>query len=137
MPCYTAWDEHLQQGTPKYDRARAEVQARLIAIKHIVSYYYAAAGANLPLMPLSAEAEAFRLPKSDKERRIWKAIAHHCACDGVHFCTLYDVCSLLDQDSEADRSYKNVILGCAHLMRSHTAVYRIAAPGSAPDTGRM
>jgi hypothetical protein len=128
MPCYTAWNQYLQEGTPEYDRARAVVQARFLAVKHIVGYYYAAAGVSLPQIPLSAKAEAIRVPKSEKERRIWKAIAHHCACDGNHFCTLYDVCSLLDGESARDRSYERVILGCAHLMEAHTTVYRIAEP---------
>ncbi len=128
MPCYVAWDEYLTCGTPEYNRVKAEVQARLLAVKHIVGYYYDAAGVNLPLESRSPEASHTPSPGSEKERRIWKAIAHHCACDGVHFCTLYDVSSIIDAASEADGSYRQVIMGCAHLMRSKPDMYRTAQP---------
>src|SRR5262245_40880516 len=116
MPCYTAWNEYLPEGTPEYDRARAEVQARLLAVKHIVDYYHTAAGVDLPPSQPPAGADSLHQPTSEKERRIWNAIAHHCACDGIHFHTLYDVSSLPGRESERDRSYERVILGCAHLM---------------------
>ncbi len=124
MPCYVAWNDYLIQDTPEYHRAKAEVQARLLAVQHIVGYYYGAAGLDLPRGSREAEAPHPPSPNTEKERRTWKAIAHHCACDGVHFCTLYDVCSIIDTTSDAGRSYWHVLMGCAHLMRSKPDVYR-------------
>jgi hypothetical protein len=128
MPCFVGWNAHLTPGTPEYDRALAELRAKLLAVKHIVRYYYGAAGLDLPRGVSGADLPP--APSSEKERRTWKGICHHCACDGVHFTTLYDLLTILDPASEEDSSYRHVIFGCAHKMRSESEVFRTAVPGA-------
>ena len=128
MPCFVGWDEHLKPGTPEYDRGRAELHAKFLVIKHIVRYYYGAAGVSLPRGSRTADLPP--APSSEKERRIWKGICHHCACDGVHFTTLYDVCSIIDPASEEDCSYRHVIFGCGHQMRCKPDKFRTTEPES-------
>lgn len=98
MPCYSAWNEHLKPGTPEYLRAEAEVRAKLESIKHIVDYYYEVNGFAMPSLPDGVAVDPFRQPKSAKESSIREAICHHFACDEVGVSTLYDACSLLDEN---------------------------------------
>jgi hypothetical protein len=51
-------------------------------------------------------------------------ICHHFACDGINFCTLYDVCTLLDSQDKLNRGYMAVILPCATLMREGADEFR-------------
>ncbi len=119
MPCYNAWNDYLTPETPEYAQAEAEIRAKLKAMIHIVDYYYRAFGYPLPQIPNRTEIDPFRQPKSKKEAAIREMICHHFACDEVHFCTLYDVCSLLDADLPQERSYLAVILPSANLMRAN------------------
>lgn len=123
MPCYSAWNEYLKPDTPAYAKAKSEIEAKLLSVKHIVNYYYATHSFKLPSLPLNVEIDPFRQPRSQREVAIREMISHHFACDGVNFCTLYDVCSLLDPSREPDRSYLAVILPCAALMRQDTKKY--------------
>jgi hypothetical protein len=119
MPCYTAWDAFLEPDTPEYFRAEEEIRAKLRAVIHIVDYYYRAFSFPLPQLPDGVKIDPFRQPKSKKELAIREMICHHFACDGVDFCTLYDVCSLLNEDSQDDRPYLAVIWLCANQMRGN------------------
>ena len=118
MPCYTAWNEYLTPDTPEYLRAKEIVRAKLNAVKHIVNYYYKAHEGTLPTLPDGTLIDPFRQPRSSKEMAIREAICHHFACDGIHFCTLYDVCTLLDSEVREDQACLAVILPCATLMRT-------------------
>ena len=118
MPCYTAWYEHLEPDTPEYAAAIRVVAAKLHAVKHIVSHYYRVFGCALPKIPDRVELDNTRQPRSRKEQKVRELICHHFACDKIHFTTLYDVCSLLDERIDDDKSYLAVIGPCAHLMRS-------------------
>ena len=54
----------------------------------------------MPDLPDGVDIDSMRQPRSEIEMSIRVKICHHFACDGIHFCTLYDVCSLLEsQDS--------------------------------------
>ncbi len=125
MPCYTAWNEDLSPGTPDYLKAESKVHAKLKAVQHIVDYYYKAFEHSLPDVPISMSIDPFRQPKSNREMRIREMICHHFSCDGIHFCTLYDVCSLLDAEDKGQRAYLAVILPCANLIRANGEKYRI------------
>ena len=118
MPCYTAWSEYLTPNTAEYFRAKEEVRAKLNAVKHIVNYYYNAHEGTLPILQAGTAIDPMRQLRSSKEMAIRGAICHHFACDGIHFCTLYDVCSLLDSEQKEERAYLAVILPCATLMRT-------------------
>ena len=124
MPCYTAWNEFLDPDTPEYLQAREHVRARLKAVEHIVDYYYAAFGQPMTDLPNGVSVDPFRQPRSTKETSIREMICHHFACHGIDFCTLYDVCSLLDVDDSRERAYSAVILPCATLLRSEGTKYR-------------
>ena len=124
MPCYAGWNADLSPGTPEYLRAEVQVRAQLNSVKHIVDYYYAAFEHLLPDLPDGTSIDPLRQPRSKTEMSIREAICHHFACDGIHFCTLYDVCSLLDAENKAQRAYLAVILPCATLMRSHGGKFR-------------
>lgn len=119
MPCYTAWNQYLKPGTPEYLRAEVEVRAKLVSVKHIVDYYYGVHGFAMPSLPDGVSVDPFRQPKSIKESSIREAICHHFACDAVSVSTLYDVCSLLDEQRPEDRAYLAVILPSATLLRQH------------------
>ena len=124
MPCYTAWNEHLRPGTPEYLRAEAEVRAKLESIKHIVHYYYQANSFEMPAIADGVAIDAFRQPRSAKERSIREAICHHFACDAVDVSTLYDACSLLDVRRPEERSYLAVILPSATLIRQNPEKFK-------------
>lgn len=119
MPCYSAWNEHLKPGTPEYLRAEAEVRAKLESIKHIVDYYYEVNGFAMPSLPDGVAVDPFRQPKSSNESAIREAICHHFACDVVGVSTLYDACSLLDENRPDERAYLAVILPSVALLRQH------------------
>ena len=124
MPCYTAWDEFLEEGTASYAKAKAEVHAKLKSVQHIVDYYYRVAGESLPTIETERDIELFSPPKASKQHMIRLAIAHHFACDDIHFCTLYDVCSLLDPKLDEGRSYEAVIRACATDLRLNPEQFR-------------
>lgn len=124
MPCYTAWNDYLALGTPEYLSAEERVRGQLKAVEHIVDYYYAAFEHSLPNLPSGLSIDPFRQPKSARETRIREMICHHFACDGIDFCTLYDVCSLLNTEVERQRAYTAIILPCANLLRSEGSKYR-------------
>lgn len=124
MPCYTAWNEFLTPDTPEYLQAEERVQAQLKAVRHIVDYYYTAFAHPMPDLPDDVSIDSSRQPRSKKEISIREAICHHFACDEIDFCTLYDVCSLLESRDRHQRTYLAVILPCATLMRVHGAKFR-------------
>lgn len=126
MPCYTAWYKYVTPNTPEYDSAKREVQAKLKAVKHIVDYYYRAFEYPLPNLPISTAVDPMRQPKSSSEMSIRQMICHHFACDGIDFCTLYDVCSIIDTDDDAQRPYAAVVLPCATLMRQTPKKYVVS-----------
>jgi hypothetical protein len=124
MPCYSAWNDHLRPGTPEYLCAEAEVKAKLESIKHIVNYYYQANSYGMPAIADGVAIDAFRQPRSEKERAIRETICHHFACDAVDVSTLYDACSLLDANRPEERSYLAVILPCATLIRQNPEKFK-------------
>jgi hypothetical protein len=126
MPCYSAWNELLEPGSPQYVRAEAEVRAKLQTIKHIVDYYYGVNGAEKPDLPAGTVINPLRQPRSSKETAIREAICFHLSCDEVGVSTLYDVCSLLEESSPGDRAYLAVILPCASMLRQHPDRFKTA-----------
>lgn len=124
MPCYTAWYERLKPNTPEYASAKRIVEGQLAAVKHIVNYYYRAMEFPLPSLPAGIAINPLRQPKSERESAIRNMICHPFACDGIDFCTLYDVCSLTDTDDPEQKRYAAVILPCASLMRKFLEKYR-------------
>ncbi len=124
MPCYTAWNEDLRPGSPDYLIAELQIHAKLKAVRHIVDYYYKAFEYPMPDVPDSLCIEPFRQPNTNQEMSIREMICHHFSCDGIHFCTLYDVCSLLDAEDKGQRSYLAVILPCANLMRANGTQFK-------------
>ena len=124
MPCYTAWFEHYQSGTPEYEKAKAQITAQLVAIKRIVDYYYHASNFEKPALGPNVEINPLRQPKTKKELDIRVAICHHFCCDGIGFTKLYDVCSLMNFQDQADKSYGAILLPCATLMRHYTQVFK-------------
>ena len=48
MPCYTEWDAYLEKGSKEYETKKAELEAKLKAVRHIVDYYYGSAGLSVP-----------------------------------------------------------------------------------------
>ena len=36
MPCYSAWNDYLDPGTPDYEVAKAAVTAKLHAVRHVI-----------------------------------------------------------------------------------------------------
>lgn len=130
MPCYTAWNEYLEPGTPEYSAAEQRVRAKLKAVQHIVNYYYRAFDQRFPLVKIKEGTSASYKPASTREKRLLEMICHHFACDGIHFTTLYDACSVLDC-GQGERRHKGIIMYCATLMRSEMGQYRVGAPDSA------
>src|SRR5690348_10100042 len=118
MPCCMSWNAFLEPGTSEYARAEEALRARVESVKHVVRYYYRAFDYPLPALPDDTLIEPTRQPKSRRENAIREMICHHLACDGVHFCTLYDVCSMLNARVDEDRAFLAVIAPCTHLMRS-------------------
>jgi hypothetical protein len=125
MPCYCAWDEHLVDGTEKYDIEKAIVLAKLESIKHIIDYYVGVSKTTWPTQPINEPVDPRNSKLTPAEKRLIKIIAHHCACDGVHFTTLYDVHSVLVVQSPKDYLYSIIIAHCAHLMRSKVNLFNV------------
>jgi len=117
MPCYSAWNDYLEPGTPQYEEAKAAVTTKLHAVRHIIDYYYRAHGQQLPQLPDGVILDPFRQPRAPAELALREMICHHFSCDGVNFCTLYDVASLLNVQIPTERAYLAVVLPCATLMR--------------------
>ena len=124
MPCYTAWNQYLKPGTPEYLRAEEEVRAKLMSVKHIVDYYYEVHGFAMPSLPDGVSVDPFRQPQSAKESSIREAICHHFACDEIGVSSLYDACSLLDENRPGDRAYLAVILPSVSLLRQHPEKFK-------------
>lgn len=100
-------------------RAKTEVEAKLFAVKHIIDYYYHAARTPLPQVEPGKVPIWMKDAKSNPEElRLLEIIAHHFACDEIHFTTLYDCCTLLDDDIDEDRAYRRVIQVCANEIRA-------------------
>jgi hypothetical protein len=79
MPCYTAWNEYLEEGSVSYANAREQVLAKLASIKHIIDYYYRVAWRALPEMDAETVVDPFHSPKTQKEAKIRESITHHFA----------------------------------------------------------
>lgn len=126
MPCYSAWNVHLEPGSPEYVRAEAEVRAKLQTIKHIVDFYYGVNRAEKPALPVGTVIDPLRQPRSLKEAAIRESICFHLSCDEVGVSTLYDVCTLLEESSPADRAYLAVILPCASMLRQQPDRFKTA-----------
>lgn len=125
MPCYTAWNEHLDEGSPDYERTRAELEAKLRSVKHVVDYYYRAFRVRLPKARLIDDEQGLEAPWSfaperypRNEKRVLDRIYHHLCCDEVHFTTLYDLVSLMDVHDAVEAGYARVLLECAARMRT-------------------
>ena len=119
MPWYSQWDDYLDKKSADYARAKSKVEAKLLAVKHIVDYYYCAAKLELPTVVGTAPAFLKDANPSAKETHVLKMIAHHCTCDGIDFCTLYDVTTLLSKTRKKDRAYTRIILVCANEIRGY------------------
>jgi hypothetical protein len=122
MPCISMWYEYLERGTPRYEEARAAVEAQLRALRHAIDYYYGAAGAAVP----RADHERAPLDFVEGEEEILDRIKHHLACDGVHCQVLYDAESLLNRHVPEEAGYSRVLLDCALTARA------VMADGSRP-----
>lgn len=92
-------------------------------MKHIVEYYYRARRHPLPQLPVEVRIDPTRQPRSNKEILIREMICHHMACDGVHFTTIYDSCSLLSHEDPTDRPYLAVLENCAFRLRQNFEVF--------------
>ena len=125
MPCYSAWNDYLKVGTAQYRKARNQVEAKLLAVQHIVNYYYGAAQIPLPCVMQGERPDPFAAPPSEAEAKLQELIAHHFACDGIDFCQLYDVLSLLSDETADERAHASVIGRSATLMRSDPDLYRV------------
>ena len=124
MPCYKAWNDYLEPGTPAYLKAEEEVRAQLQTVKHVVDYYYTANRQPLPDLPGGIDIDPSRHLRSTREAGIRQAMCHHFACEGIHFYQLYDVCSLLNENDKTDRAFFAVIIPCATLMRSDPGKFK-------------
>ena len=129
MSCYTAWNEYLKPGTPEYSTAENRVCAKLKAVQHIVDYYYEAFNQRFPREEVEEGASPPYEPASPREKRLLEIVFHHFACDGIHFTTLYDVCSVLNC-KKGERGYKAIISYCANLMRAQRNQYRVRSQGN-------
>jgi hypothetical protein len=127
MPCYTAWNQSLTPGTPKYLQAEEQVREKLKAVMHIVDYYYKAFEYSMPDLPDGVSIDSMRQPRSEKEMSVREMICYHFACDGISFLTLYDVCSLLESQDKLQRPYLAIILPCAYLMRASRNKFRLSS----------
>ena len=119
IPCYSPWNDYLEPGTPQFDQAKAVVLAKLRAVTHIIDYYYKSHGLQLPELAEGTVIDSHRQPRSAREFALREMICHHFSCDGVDFCSLYDVASLLSPRIESERAHLAVVLPCATLMRMH------------------
>lgn len=115
MPCHQRWDEYLVPGSAAYVEARAEVAAKLEALKHAVDYYYRAAALALPEAYPTADVggssgDEFRIENPNhEEAEVLDRLTHHLACDGVHCTTIYDAVSLLDAQNPGQAGYARVL----------------------------
>ena len=134
MPCYTAWYEYVNPGTPEFAQAQKVVEAKLRAITHVINYYYASTGLTLPVLPDGVPINPMRQPRSRKEYGLREMICHHLACDGVDFITLFDVASLLDERQADQRSYLAVIRPCSMLMKANQNKFVVAYPPAPRDS---
>lgn len=130
MPCYTAWNEGIPQGTPEHHQAEKKVRAWLRSIKHIIDYYYRAYDYPMPNIPDGTKVDLYRQPKSQREQRIREAICHHVQCDGMNVSMLYDASSLLDQRNKEERAYLAVLLPCATLLAPGPDEFKMAYQGT-------
>jgi len=144
MPCYTEWDAYLDKDSPQYQDARARLEAKLKAVRHIVDYYYAVEGLEVPPARHSGEPtwieqahhsfsiEEERLGDVD-EASIIERIAHHCACDGIELTLLYDLVTLLDLRNPLEAGYARVLMTCANEMRADRRRFHPATGATEPD----
>lgn len=136
MPCYTAWNEYLEVGTPAYERAEAELRAKLRALRHAIDYYYGAAGASVPHAHRPGEGRGgnvteglVALAPPAGESGVLDRITHHLACDGVSVSLLYDAATLVPHEEPSEAGYARVLLLSAHRML--TALSDASKPTSA------
>lgn len=134
MPCYTEWDAYLKKGSHEYEAKKAELEAKLKAVKHIVDYYYGIEGLRIPPAKHSGERTWLEMAHQEfefdasaldgrKEELIIKNIAHHCACDGIHFMLIYDLVSLLDVQDSYEAGYARIMMACANEIRANKYQY--------------
>jgi hypothetical protein len=134
MPCYTEWNAYLNEGTPEYASTKAELEAKLKAVKHIVDYYFEVDHLRVPPARYSGEESCIPMDHRefetddtdsplDTEVRIIRSIAYHCSCDRIHFTLLYDLVSLLDIHDPGEAGYARIMLACAHEIRAHKGQY--------------
>lgn len=91
--------------------------AKLRAVTHIIDYYYKSHGLQLPKLADGTMVDSHRQPRSPRELALREMICHHFSCDGLDFCSLYDVASLLSPQIATEKAYLAVVLPCATLMR--------------------
>jgi len=127
MPCYTEWDAYLDKESDEYRTKKAELDAKLKTIRHIVDYYYGVHRLPVPqarhterqaFMELADGEVAAVGMTSGTEAPVLQQIQHHLACDGVGFTELYDLTSLLNLQDPIEAGYARVIMICANKLRA-------------------
>ena len=129
MPCYNEWDAYLEKGSKEYESRKAELEAKLKAVRHIIDYYYRVNRKPIPSVDFSGAEKvsgesvrgyfAFQdvSDSPPEEKPVLEAIMHHFACDQIHFTTLYDLVSLLDVKDPEEGGYARVMMLCANALR--------------------
>jgi len=74
MPCYTEWDAYLAKGSERYAEARAKLEAKLKAVKHIVDYYHGVAQLRAPPAKHSGQPTWMEMAHDEFER-VWILLA--------------------------------------------------------------
>ena len=147
MPCYTEWDAYLDKGSGAYRTEKAQLEAKLKAVMHIVDYYYGVERLRVPpvrhsgspvfleMDHLEFEIDSGAMHGMD-EKRIFENISHHFSCDGIGFTLLYDLVSLLNLHDKEDAGYARVMMICASKLRGDSDRYQPTSREPETGTGR-
>lgn len=136
MPCYTEWDTYLDKGSPEYEAKKAEMEAKLKAVKHIVDYYYGIERLRVPPARHSGKKTWGEMAhrefefdpgelRGKNEESILRNIARHCSCDGIHYVVIYDLVTFLNIHDPVDAGYARIVMICANDMRANGHQYEL------------
>jgi len=124
----------VNKGSHEYETKKTELEAKLKAVKHIVDYYYGIEGLRIPPAKHPGERTWLEMAHQEfefdasaldgrNEESIIKNIAHHCACDGIHFTLIYDLVSLFNPGDNNEAGYARIMMACANEIRANKYQY--------------
>lgn len=124
MGCYSKWYAYGFTERGEFEKERGQQYERFASLKHVVDYYVAIAQKQLPSANYAGYGSQYDVVSGeDLTDDDYDAICKHLACDGLHYSTLLDVDTIINQENPEACRYAYVLMQCMVRLRSHRQSY--------------